>query len=97
MDWDGGQFKGPLAFWIALALLSFLQVLNLIWLGYIVRIAWRMAVHNIVEDERSDDEDDEPEAVEGKAEDKAGVVTNGDTKVANGTNGAKATNGKTKR
>ncbi len=62
LDWDAGQYKSPLAFWITLSLLGSLQALNLFWLFFIVRIAYRFAVHNVAKDDRSDAEESESEA-----------------------------------
>ncbi|OAA58036.1 ceramide synthase membrane component [Niveomyces insectorum RCEF 264] len=62
LDWDNEQFKSPLSFLITTALLSSLQALNLFWLFFIIRIAYRFVVHNIAKDDRSDaEEDTEPE------------------------------------
>ena len=58
LDWAGEQFKCPLAFLITCVLLSSLQALNLFWLFFIFRIAYRFVVHNVAKDERSDGEDD---------------------------------------
>lgn len=57
LDWDAGQFKCPLAHYISTALLSALQGLNLFWLYHILRIAYRITFCNIVEDDRSDDDE----------------------------------------
>ncbi|KAK0646526.1 TLC domain-containing protein [Cercophora newfieldiana] len=70
MDWQNGQFKCPLSFWITLSLLSSLQALNLFWLFFILRIAYRFAVHNVAKDDRSDNEESE-------VEDNASHVANG--------------------
>lgn len=84
LDWAAGQYKCELARWITLALLASLQALNMVWLFYIVRIAYRLVVHNIAEDERSDaeDEDEEVEATK-PAKHVNGKALNG-TKIANG-------------
>lgn len=58
MDWAGEQFKCPLAFVITCGLLSALQALNIFWLFFIIRIAYRFVVHNVAKDDRSDGEDD---------------------------------------
>jgi very-long-chain ceramide synthase len=62
MDWEGGQFKCPLSFFITLSLLSSLQALNLFWLFFILRIAYRFIVRGSASDDRSDAEDSEAEA-----------------------------------
>lgn len=67
LDWAGGQFKCEMAFWITLILLSSLQALNVFWLYYIIRIAYRFVRDKHATDERSDDEgedDDEEPVVE---------------------------------
>jgi very-long-chain ceramide synthase len=61
MDWEAGQYKCTLSFAITLALLGSLQCLNLFWLFFIIRIAYRYAVHNIAKDDRSDAEESELE------------------------------------
>jgi very-long-chain ceramide synthase len=73
MDWDAGQFKCPLAFYITLTLLSSLQALNLFWLFFILRIAYRFVVHNVAKDDRSEAEESE---LEDNAE-KPNHLTNG--------------------
>lgn len=59
LDWDGGQYKSPLAFWIAFPLLAVLQSLNLFWLYCLMRNAYRYIVYDIKKDDRSDDEEEE--------------------------------------
>lgn len=61
LDWDAGQYKCTLSFVITLALLGSLQCLNIFWLFFIIRIAYRYVVHNIAKDDRSDAEESEPE------------------------------------
>ncbi|EQK98633.1 TRAM/LAG1/CLN8 domain-like protein [Ophiocordyceps sinensis CO18] len=62
LDWELEQYKCLLSQSIATVLLSSLQALNLFWLFYIVRIAYRFVIHSKAEDDRSEDEDeDEPE------------------------------------
>ncbi|KAG6290973.1 hypothetical protein E4U09_004169 [Claviceps aff. purpurea] len=67
LDWAAEQYKCYLSQYISTALLSSLQALNLFWLFYIVRIAYRFVRDSTAEDDRSDDEDDageaEPEAL----------------------------------
>ena len=69
MDWEAGQFKCPLSNVITTTLLSALQALNLFWLFFIVRIAYRFVVHNVAEDDRSENEETEAE-VEAEANQK---------------------------
>lgn len=59
MDWAGGQFKCELSHYISTALLATLQGLNLFWLYYILRIAYRFVFLNALEDDRSDNDDNE--------------------------------------
>lgn len=64
LDWAGGQFKCPLSHYISTVLLASLQSLNLFWLYYIFRIAYRFLFSDVLEDSRSDEEGDtEPEDV----------------------------------
>ncbi|KAM7195005.1 longevity assurance proteins LAG1/LAC1 [Naviculisporaceae sp. PSN 640] len=62
LNWETGQYKCDLAFYITGTLLSLLQMLNLFWLFYILRIAYRFVVHNVAKDDRSDEEESEGEA-----------------------------------
>lgn len=59
LNWETEQYKSPLAHYISTALLGFLQLLNLFWLFYILRIAYRFIFHNALDDDRSDDEEAE--------------------------------------
>ncbi|KAF7540113.1 hypothetical protein G7Z17_g12268 [Cylindrodendrum hubeiense] len=77
MDWEAGQFKCRLAQVITSTLLSSLQALNLFWLFYISRIAYRFAFQNQLDDDRSEDEDEEEETP--MPEPKANGETNGPT------------------
>ncbi|KAM4068150.1 TLC domain-containing protein [Hirsutella rhossiliensis] len=60
VDWELQQYKCWISQYITTALLASLQALNLFWLFYIVRIAWRFVLHRAADDDRSEDED-EPE------------------------------------
>jgi len=62
LDWAAGQFKCPLSHYISTALLAALQGLNLFWLFHILRIAYRISFLDVVEDDRSDNDDDAFEA-----------------------------------
>ncbi|KAG5942908.1 hypothetical protein E4U59_000774 [Claviceps monticola] len=62
LDWASEQYKCYISQYISTALLSSLQALNLFWLFYIVRIAYRFVRDSTAEDDRSDDEDDAGEA-----------------------------------
>ncbi|KAK4157100.1 TLC domain-containing protein [Chaetomidium leptoderma] len=95
LNWETGQYKCTLAFVITLTLLSSLQALNLFWLFFILRIAYRFAVHNVAKDDRSDAEESElEEETNGTANGTAAAVANGTAKsyaaaaVASTTNGA---------
>jgi acyl-CoA-dependent ceramide synthase len=61
LNWETEQYKCLLSNVITFALLAALQALNIFWLFFIVRIAYRIAVLNIKEDERSDNEESEVE------------------------------------
>lgn len=63
LDWAGQQYKCWISQYITLILLSSLQALNLFWLFLILRIAYRLVLYNIAEDDRSDNEE-EPEEVD---------------------------------
>jgi acyl-CoA-dependent ceramide synthase len=64
LNWETEQYKCLLANVITLALLAMLQALNLFWLFWIVRSAYRLVVHKIAKDERSDGEEPAPEEIE---------------------------------
>jgi len=57
LDWETEQYKCELSHYISTALLASLQALNLFWLFYIFRIAYRFVFANELADERSDDEE----------------------------------------
>ncbi|EAQ91081.1 hypothetical protein CHGG_03016 [Chaetomium globosum CBS 148.51] len=81
VNWETQQYKGTLSFVITLALLSSLQALNLFWLFFILRIAYRFAVHNVAKDDRSDAEESELEETAAPAVNgKAAAVANGTAK-----------------
>ena len=93
LDWEGGQFKCRLAQVITFSLLASLQMLNLFWLFFILRIAYRFAFLNVAKDDRESGEDDDDEEEDEK------VVDKGEAKplLANGSNGAaKLANGAAK-
>lgn len=94
MDWAGEQFKCPLAFVITTGLLSALQALNIFWLFFIIRIAYRFVVHNVAKDDRSDAEDDTE--VDEPAKDIAAVDDSAALLAAQLSNGNGVTNGKAK-
>jgi acyl-CoA-dependent ceramide synthase len=81
VNWETQQYKGTLSFVITLSLLSSLQALNLFWLFFILRIAYRFAVHNVAKDDRSDAEESELEEVAApEVNGKAAAVANGTAK-----------------
>lgn len=84
INWETEQYKGPLSQIITLGLLSSLQALNLFWLFFIVRIAYRFVVHRVAEDDRSEYEESEAEAVQNDEktthnDELAGAVLNSST------------------
>jgi acyl-CoA-dependent ceramide synthase len=75
LNWETQQYKCLLSQVITLTLLSALQALNLFWLFFIIRIAYRFVVHNVAKDDRSEPEESEVEEANG-----APLVTNGKAK-----------------
>jgi len=59
LNWETEQYKCDLSFYISTALLASLQGLNLFWLYYILRIAWRFVFLKTAEDDRSDNDENE--------------------------------------
>jgi acyl-CoA-dependent ceramide synthase len=59
LDWETQQYKCDISFWISTGLLTALQALNLFWLFYILRIAYRFLFSDVLEDDRSDNEENE--------------------------------------
>ncbi|KAK4146176.1 TLC domain-containing protein [Dichotomopilus funicola] len=86
LNWETQQYKCTLSFVITLGLLSSLQALNLFWLFFILRIAYRFAVHNVAKDDRSDVDESELEEI---TTDSSSATT---AAIANG-NGHAITNG----
>ncbi|CRK48162.1 hypothetical protein BN1723_001419 [Verticillium longisporum] len=64
LNWATEQYKCRISQVITLGLLSFLQALNLFWLFFIVRIAYRFLRDSKATDDRSEDEDDELEELD---------------------------------
>ncbi|KAK8138915.1 longevity assurance proteins LAG1/LAC1 [Apiospora sp. TS-2023a] len=99
MDWEAGQFKCLLSNVITGTLLASLQALNLFWLFFIIRIAYRFAFAGVAKDDRSDgddsDEEEEPAAASLKEKkDEATPLLNGSNgATANGASKAKANGG----
>ncbi|KAF4123146.1 Acyl-CoA-dependent ceramide synthase [Geosmithia morbida] len=61
LNWETQQYKCRLSQVITSSLLISLQCLNLFWLFYIIRIAYRIVALNVAEDDRSDDDEEEEE------------------------------------
>ncbi|CAG8973934.1 hypothetical protein HYALB_00003712 [Hymenoscyphus albidus] len=60
MDWAAGQYKCWISHWISTFLLTALQGLNLFWLYYIFRIAYRFLFVDVaLEDDRSENDEEE--------------------------------------
>lgn len=59
LDWETEQYKSPPSHYISTALLASLQGLNLFWLFYIIKTAYRFYFLNSHEDVRSDDDESE--------------------------------------
>ena len=59
LDWETEQYKCNISHYISTALLASLQALNMFWLYYIFKIAFRIVFYNVVEDDRSDNDEDE--------------------------------------
>lgn len=103
LDWAGGQFKCWISQLISGTLLSCLQALNLFWLFFIIRIAFRFIWVGEAKDDRSDDEESEVEAEDEVAgsektpllQANGAAASNGHAMNGNATNG-RAANGTTK-
>lgn len=74
LNWETQQYKCTLSQYITFGLLSSLQALNLFWLFYILRIAYRFVVYRTADDDREEGEDDEVEEVLADADEKAPLV-----------------------
>ncbi|KAI0480771.1 longevity assurance proteins LAG1/LAC1 [Xylariaceae sp. FL0804] len=88
LNWETEQYKCDIAFVITFSLLASLQALNLFWLFFILRIAYRFVVYSTAEDDRSEAEESELEEatlVKEKATEKKPLL-NGRSAIA--TNGA---------
>ncbi|OAA32056.1 Longevity assurance, LAG1/LAC1 [Moelleriella libera RCEF 2490] len=64
LNWETEQYKSWISQYITTGLLASLQALNLFWLFYIVRIAYRFIRDSTADDDRSDDEEDLDESSE---------------------------------
>ena len=61
LNWESEQYKCPLSFGITSTLLIALQALNLVWLYYVLRVAYRIVLYNEQKDARSDGEESDVE------------------------------------
>lgn len=61
LNWETQQYKCLLSQVITFSLLAALQALNLFWLFFIIRIAYRFVFLNVAKDDRSDEEDEDVE------------------------------------
>ncbi|KAI9049027.1 hypothetical protein LZ554_006875 [Drepanopeziza brunnea f. sp. 'monogermtubi'] len=59
LNWAAEQYKCALSHWISTILLASLQGLNLFWLYYILRIAYRFVFVGTADDDRSDNDENE--------------------------------------
>lgn len=59
LDWAGQQYKCSLSQWITFSLLATLQGINLFWLYFIIKIALNVVFADVVQDMRSEDEEEE--------------------------------------
>ena len=86
LNWETQQYKCWIAQYITFTLLAAIQGLNLIWWFYICRIAYRFAVTQVAEDERSEYEESEGESESNKKTEKSKKNTKSNGTVAsNGT------------
>lgn len=102
LNWETGQYKCWISQYITVTLLSALQALNLFWLFFILRIAYRYVAFNVAEDERSEAEDDELDEI-AEEDEKTALLDNKGEAGANGhaangkAKGAAKTNGSAKK
>ena len=75
LNWETQQYKCWISQPITFTLLAALQLLNLFWFGFIVRIAYRAVSSNEAKDDRSDDDGTEAEEETKKTSPKS--VSNG--------------------
>ena len=61
LNWETQQYKCWISQYITFALLASLQSINLLWLFFILRIAYNIAFAKVIHDVRSDDEASEEE------------------------------------
>lgn len=86
LNWETQQYKCLLSQVITSSLLASLQALNLFWLFFIVRIAYRFVFNQGLEDDRSEAEEEEAEEEEPAkalaAKDESTPLLNGNGKAA---------------
>jgi acyl-CoA-dependent ceramide synthase len=75
LNWETQQYKCLLSNIITFGLLAALQALNLFWLFFLLRSAYRFVVHRIAKDDRSEAEESELEEMERKKEETAKMLT----------------------
>lgn len=94
LNWETEQYKSPLSFWITIALLSSLQALNMFWMFFIIRIAYRFVIYQTAEDDRSEAEESELEELEKEKAEKPKAISEKATEstpLLNGNSGANGT------
>ena len=71
LNWETEQYKCWISQYIAFALLTALQTLNLFWLFLLLRMGYKYVVSwgHVAEDDRSEDEGSEDEGSEDELED----------------------------
>lgn len=96
LNWADEQFKCWISQYISFSLLAALQALNLFWLFFIIRIAYRVVFLDVIADDRSEDEEDEPNTLD--ENEKAPLLANGNGHALNGiAEGAVQANGSPKK
>lgn len=75
LNWETQQYKCLLSNVITCGLLAALQALNLFWLFFLLRSAYRFVVHRIAKDDRSEAEESELEEMERKKEETVKMLT----------------------
>lgn len=98
LDWAAEQYKCWISQAISITLLSALQALNLFWLFFIIRIAYRFVFYNVAKDDRSDADESDAEAEDDAQEsEKAPLIANGAAANGHSTNGTVKINGVAKK
>ena len=68
LNWETQQYKCWISQYITFALLAILQGINLLWLFFILRIAYNITFAKVIQDVRSDDEESEAEKDGGRGQ-----------------------------